>query len=124
MHILLVESHEDTASATARALVAEGYRVSIAPDSEAVARLCAAGPFDVALVEICLPGVDGYELLRRVIRGCARVSIALTTLSGPRDVAQCIAAGFAAHVAKPVFFIELMATIRGVLAANPSPSLR
>jgi two-component system, sensor histidine kinase len=72
---------------------------------------------DVALVDVGLPGLDGYELARRV-RATGDASIYLVALTGygqPDDRRQAMEAGFDAHLVKPVNPEALLATIHAAV---------
>ena len=82
-----------------------GHRVRSASDGVAALRLLEADPADVALLDIGLPGMDGYELAAR-IRGDGRLAgvrlLALTGYGQAADKQKARAAGFDAHLVKPV----------------------
>jgi PAS domain S-box-containing protein len=118
--IVVVEDDEDTRTVLAFMLEAEGARVSAAGRGEEAVTLAGRVRPDVVLCDIGLPDIDGMEVARR-LRAQAGLAgtrlIALTGYGQAEDVRQAIAAGFDAHVTKPVNLDQLMA----LLAARDEP---
>ena len=96
-----------------------GHHVCEASDGNAGVALLLAERPDVALVDIGLPGVDGYELARQVRGGCDTRLVALTGYGGHGDRERAAGAGFDAHLVKPVEFEELRAVIERLAAPRP-----
>lgn len=110
LRILLVEDNEDVRDTLRDLLEQWGHRVRVASDgSEAIAIALDAAP-DVALVDIDLPGIDGYEVARR-LRRLPELDgtklIALTGFGSADAQAQAKVAGFDMHVVKPLAAGEL-----------------
>lgn len=104
LSVVLVEDTEDLREASKEALQQMGYRVSAAHDGpSAVATIIETRP-TVALVDIGLPGFDGYEVSRRVraALGATVVLLALTGYGLPDDERRALAAGFDGHLVKPL----------------------
>jgi signal transduction histidine kinase/ActR/RegA family two-component response regulator len=118
--IVVVEDDEDTRTVLAFMLEAEGARVEAAGRGEDAVTLAGRVRPDVVLCDIGLPDIDGMEVARR-LRAQAGLAgtrlIALTGFGQAEDVRQAIAAGFDAHVTKPVNLDQLMA----LLAARDEP---
>jgi signal transduction histidine kinase/CheY-like chemotaxis protein len=111
--VVLVEDADDTRSGLERALGEAGHRVvSARTGVEGLLRILEAEP-DVALVDIGLPGMDGYEVARRVrLRGSRAYLVALTGYGSRADQERARHAGFDAHVTKPATvgaLLELLA---------------
>ena len=103
--ILVVDDNEDGAEALADALLDLGHVVEMAHDGPAaLAKIDSFLP-EIAILDIGLPVMDGYELARRIREG-GRVPdlqlIALTGYGQARDRARALEAGFDAHLVKPV----------------------
>lgn len=115
--VLLVEDNADAREALRALLELDGYGVEAAADGARALEIVQARPPDIAVIDIGLPGVDGYEVARR-IRGLGAPQprlIALTGYSQPEDRLRATEAGFDAHLVKPVDPSELtrvLATIR------------
>jgi signal transduction histidine kinase/CheY-like chemotaxis protein len=111
--VVLVEDNVDIRETLAELLVLDGYRVDPVGDGpQGLARILAKTP-DVALIDVGLPGFDGYELARRVRAqlGDGPVLIAMTGYGQPDDRARAFEAGFDEHVVKPVSLEDLAAAI-------------
>ena len=101
--VLLVEDNADVLSVMRSMLELDGHVVHTASDGErGLAALLQQRP-DVAIVDIGLPGLSGYEVARRSRRaGFAGKLFAVSGYSGPNDVAEARRHGFDAHLAKPL----------------------
>jgi signal transduction histidine kinase len=116
--ILLVDDNLDANEMLRTALEAAGHTVTPAangPDALAAARQLRP---DVGVLDIGLPGMDGYELARRLREICPGIClIALTGYSQASDQDAAIQAGFAAHCAKPVTTSALLEVIYAQMRA-------
>lgn len=102
-HVLLVEDNADAMSALRTLLELDGHTVSTAEDGVAgLEELLRLRP-EVAVIDIGLPGLTGYEVAKRS-RGAGHAGklIALSGYGQGRDVQQALRAGFDAHLVKPV----------------------
>jgi CheY-like chemotaxis protein len=115
--ILVVEDNADARETLKRLLEYEGHTVRAVGDAAAALELLHAEPVDVALIDIGLPGMDGYELARRVrveIDPQRRVRLAALTGYGlAEDRRRSAAAGFDAHLIKPLDLPSLAAFLSG-----------
>jgi CheY-like chemotaxis protein len=87
-----------------------GHQVRAVPDAHSALEEASANPPDVALVDIGLPGMDGYELareLRSLDSAPTTLLVALTGYGLAKDKERAAAAGFHAHLVKPVDVDEL-----------------
>jgi signal transduction histidine kinase/ActR/RegA family two-component response regulator len=103
--VLLVEDNPDTAESLMMLLELLGHRVRSVYDGVAALDAARTSPPDVMLVDIGLPGMDGYEVARRVRRDPDLDRVTLVALTGygrEEDKQQAIAAGFDYHLVKPV----------------------
>jgi CheY-like chemotaxis protein len=110
LHVLVVEDHEDSREMLRHLLESAGHRVSEAADGPtAVAEALRLQP-DAALIDVGLPGLDGYEVAKR-IREAGMTQTRLIALSGfgrPEDRSRAHAAGFDDHLVKPVSLERLV----------------
>jgi CheY-like chemotaxis protein len=112
--VLVVDDNVDGAEMLAYSLEAMGHRVRVAHDGRAALDAAATFRPDVALVDIGLPVMDGYELasrLRELPGGRDIHLVAVTGYGQPRDRAASREAGFSDHVVKPVDLDRLRAMI-------------
>ena len=103
--VLVVEDNDDARHMLVAALVLDGHQVHAAPDGESGLQLAEQAPPDVALIDIRLPGMDGYEVARRLRAANERRRIAIIALTGfgqTEDRRRAFDAGFDAHLVKPV----------------------
>ena len=114
--VLLVDDNVDAVESMEILLQAFGYEVATAvhPDL-ALAQLEAFAPA-AAVIDIGLPGMDGYQLaaeIRRRLAGKPMRLIAFTGYGGADDIARATRAGFDAHLVKPVDIDRLLAVLAG-----------
>ena len=102
--VLIIEDHDDAREALRALLELEGHRVDAAASGPHGLEMAQRNLPDVALVDIGLPEVDGYEVARRLrALGTGRpYLIALTGYGQPDDIKRAREAGFDAHLLKPV----------------------
>jgi PAS domain S-box-containing protein len=102
--VLVVEDHDDGRDMLATTLGLHGHEVVAAATGAEALALAERGPVDVALVDIGLPDLDGYEVARHLRRrfGARLRLVALTGYGQPADRERAVAAGFDEHVVKPV----------------------
>jgi DNA-binding response OmpR family regulator len=114
-HLLLIEDDERIRSALKLMLEGEGNTVSEARSAEDALRWLEDGTADVLLVDVMLPGADGFELCRQVRRTSDVPILILTAKSDSHDVVAGLEAGADDYVTKPPVPKELAARIRALL---------
>src|SRR5262245_32598016 len=105
LRVLLVEDDAATATATARVLRKYGHEVQVVSDGPSALEAAQANLFDVVLLDIGLPGMDGYEVvlhLREVKQEKRPVVIALTGHGQKEERLRSYQAGMDMHLTKPV----------------------
>ena len=115
--ILVIEDHEDSREMLRQALEFEGYEVEVAADGRLGVDAALARPPMVALIDLGLPVLDGFEVAR-VIRerlGHSLWLVALTSRTAPADRRRSAEAGFDLHVAKPVALDRLKGLLRDIV---------
>jgi PAS domain S-box-containing protein len=105
LHVLVAEDDADSAAAVTAILRLHGCETKTAPTAAECLRITGEWPTDVLICDVGLPDDDGYGLLRRLRllpEGEKIPAIALTAYSRPEDRAKALAAGFRAHLSKPL----------------------
>ena len=105
LHVLIAEDDADSAAAVTAILKLHGCETQTAGSASECLRITHEWPTDVLVCDIGLPDDDGYGLLKRLRdlpEGQAIPAIALTAYTRPEDRAKALAAGFRAHLTKPL----------------------
>ena len=116
LRILVVEDESDTRDFLSRFLSGQGANVVVAGSAaEALEKLTGAAP-DLLISDIGLPGVDGYEFLKRIREtgddaGGGIPAIALTAYARAEDRSRAFRAGYQEHLAKPIEPDDLVAAV-------------
>ncbi|WBS04168.1 PAS domain-containing protein [Pseudoduganella sp. SL102] len=117
LRLLVVEDNPDAAGVLAELLRSEGHDVAVAEDAEAALRRADLAATDAFILDIGLPGMDGYTLARHLRADPATAGATLIALTGygqPSDRAQSHAAGFNRHLVKPADPAELLLALQAV----------
>lgn len=115
LRILTVEDEPEMADLIARGLRGEGYVVDVAEDGVQAMALAKDGDHDIAILDVMLPGMSGFELcrwLRRQNEGLA--IILLTARDAVDDRVRGLDAGADDYLTKPFEFVELAARLRAL----------
>ncbi len=120
--LLIIEDAPDTLELLRMAFARRNYQVTTCDSAAAALAVAAREHFDIIISDIGLPQIDGYDLLARLRRAQPRLravpAVALTGYAAAQDVAAAHAAGFAAHVAKPIDPATLARVVEDLLAQN------
>ena len=120
LSILVVDDNTEAADSLAEVLQVYGHRVQVAYGGEEAMELVQQGSIQVALVDIGMPTVDGFEVARRISnspRGGDIMLIAVTGWGAQADRARSKEAGFAYHLTKPIEYPALL-TLLATAARN------
>lgn len=118
MRVLLAEDEQRIAAFVKKGLTAEGIAVSIADDGVTALQLALTESFDVLVLDIGLPEMDGFTVLNRLrAAGSELPVVVLTARDSARDTVHALTTGADDYLAKPFSFGELLARIR--LRARP-----
>ena len=117
IRLLLVDDHEDTNRSLTLLLGRRGYQVRSATSLDAAEQLARQEAFDVIVCDMSLPDGNGRELLAR-LRATPPVhgGIVLSGYNDDEDLERSRAAGYKAHLAKPVDVSKLDQTIRRIVS--------
>jgi len=114
--LLVVEDEEAIAEGLAVNFRHKGYRVDLAADGEGALQRVAAGRYDLIVLDVRLPGVDGFEVCRRLrAAGDLTPVLMLTAASQPDDIVYGLKLGADDYVTKPFDLAELLARAEGLL---------
>lgn len=116
MRALVIEDDPKIAGFVARGLGAEDFAVERCDTGERGLQLLGQEPFDVAILDLMLPGVDGLTVLKKL--RAQRSNPPVIVLSAKRSVdnrVECLAAGADDYITKPFAFAELLARIQALL---------
>jgi len=116
MRILIVEDEKDLADALAKGLNRQGYAIDVAYDGEEALRLEEVNGYDLIILDLNLPKVDGVEVCRRIrASGSPTGILMLTGRSSPDDRVKGLDQGADDYLIKPFHFPELLARVRAIL---------
>ncbi len=125
MRILLVEDDRDVADYVRRDLEEEGYAVSVCHDGASGLRAAERSAFDIMVLDVMLPFMDGLEVTRRLRREHVLTPILLLTArDAPEEVVRGLDAGADDYLTKPFSFDVLLARIRARTRPSESERLR
>ncbi len=113
VRVLLVDDHEDTNRSLSILLGRRGYKVQTATSLAAAEVLCRIEKFDALVCDMNLPDGSGLNLLARLASDPPRLgAIIVSGYNTDEDIERSLAAGYKAHLGKPVDLDKLDATIR------------
>jgi DNA-binding response OmpR family regulator len=116
MRLLVAEDDVALAAFLHRGLAAEQYAVDVVGDGEEADRLATKHPYDLLILDLTLPRLDGLEVLKRVRENNSNVPImVLTGRAGVEDRVRALDLGADDYVIKPFAFPELSARVRALL---------
>ena len=113
MRILLVEDDREVAEYVGRGLEEEGNRITFCYDGAAALRVAQSAHFDIIVLDVMLPFLDGVEVTRR-LRAATVVTpiLLLTARDAPQDIVRGLDAGADDYLTKPFSFTVLLARLR------------
>ena len=115
MNVLVVEDDKEMAELLVRGLREEAHEVNLASDGRAALALSNNGSFDVILLDIMLPGMDGLELAKHLRLRREQVPVLmLTARDALSDIVKGLDAGADDYMTKPFSFEELLARVRAL----------
>jgi signal transduction histidine kinase len=118
LRVLLAEDNAVDQKIVVRLLERQGHSVTVAADGRLAVELALSREFDVILMDLRMPVLDGFEAAQS-IRQAARLHvpiIAMTACAMPGDREKCLAAGMDGYISKPLDSEELIRTVEGVHA--------
>lgn len=120
MDVLVVEDDRRMAELLRRGLAEEGFAVTVSGNGAEALGMAEASPFDVIVLDVMLPGIDGFAVARRLRESRNRTPILmLTARDADRDVITGLNLGADDYLTKPFSFEVLLARIRAVGRRGP-----
>ena len=115
MRILIVEDEPKTAAYVRRGLTEQSYAVDVAHDGVEGLHLATSGDYDLVLLDVMLPGADGWSVLRALRRERQTPVLFLSARDAVSDRVKGLELGADDYLVKPFAFSELLARIRTLL---------
>lgn len=94
------------------------YKVKVAKDGERALSICRSAPPDLVLLDVMMPGIDGFEVCRQLKADAATADIPVVFVTGksdPAEQADGMALGAAGYLAKPVDAAVVLGCVGGLL---------
>jgi DNA-binding response OmpR family regulator len=120
VRLLLAEDDPEAAAVLSRGLREHAYVVDVAPDGRTAYGNALAREYDLIILDVMLPGLDGFQVCRR-LRAERRATpvLMLTARGGVEDRVEGLDAGADDYLPKPFHFPELLARVRALLRRGP-----
>ncbi|MCW2571160.1 MAG: putative two-component system response regulator [Frankiales bacterium] len=116
MRLLVVDDEPRLTAALARGLGADGFAVDVAADGETALRLAATVGYDAMLLDLMMPKVSGYDVLRRLrAQEDWTPVLVLSAKDGEFDLADALDLGADDYLVKPYSYVVLLARLRALL---------
>jgi DNA-binding response OmpR family regulator len=116
--ILIAEDEAPLRSLVRMSLEAIGHYVTAVSDGEEALKAFAAEPFDLVILDIMMPRIDGFDACREIRMRSDVPIIMLTALGGTDDMVKGFEMGADDYIAKPFSFKEVQARIHAILRRN------
>jgi two-component system OmpR family response regulator len=126
MRLLIVEDEADLRQGLQEALREEGYAVDAAADGDDGLYKAQTWDYDAVVLDVMLPGIDGWEILNRLRKKKKTPVLMLTARDGVRDRVRGLDLGADDYLVKPFNLVELLARVRSLIrraAAAPNPKV-
>ena len=123
MRVLVVEDEARIADFVSRGLTEQGYAVDVASDGDEALQWPDVADFDVIVLDLMLPGLDGIEVCRTLrVRGVRTPILMLTARDAVEDRVRGLDSGADDYLVKPFAFAELLARLRALMRREPAVS--
>ncbi len=126
LSVLIADDNALNQNLLRRLVTKLGHKVAVVANGREAVAAVAQGPYDLVLMDVLMPEMDGLEaaeaICRRWPRGTRPRLIALTALAGPGDQERCLKAGFDDYMSKPVHLEELREAFKLAVGWRTAPS--
>ena len=119
MRILIVEDETKTANYVRKGLTEQGYAVDVAYDGIDGLHLATVTAYDLILLDVMLPGIDGWKVFEGVRRTQQTPILFLSALDEVEDRVKGLKLGADDYLVKPFSFAELLARVQNILRRGP-----
>jgi two-component system copper resistance phosphate regulon response regulator CusR len=120
MRLLLIEDERKVADVVARGLRAERFAVDVTYDGDTGWQMASTVDYDLIILDLMLPGLNGTELLRRFRRKGGKAPVlVLTARDATKDKVENFEAGADDYLTKPFAFAELLVRVKALLRRPP-----
>lgn len=121
MRILLIEDEPDAAAVLAKGLREHAYAVDVANDGRHGLEMAATSDYDLLVLDLLLPGLNGLEVCRRLRKDRRSTPVLMLTARGePDQRVEGLDVGADDYLSKPYHFPELLARVRALLRRGPA----
>jgi DNA-binding response OmpR family regulator len=121
MRILVIEDERKVAEMVSRGLKAERYAVDVADNGDTGWAMAHTYDYDLVILDLGLPGMEGKDLLKRIRGRNAGIPIlVLTARDATSSKVECFEAGADDYLTKPFVFAELVVRVKALLRRGPS----
>jgi DNA-binding response OmpR family regulator len=122
MNVLVIEDDKRIASLVERALIGDGHRVTLSHNGREGADMLLARKYDAALLDILLPGMDGFEVLERVrAKHCKTPVLVLTAVDAVPKILHAFDLGADDYLVKPFILEILLARVSAIARRVSTP---
>jgi len=122
VRLLLVDDEARLTTALSRGLGADGFAVDVAADGQQALELAQAVDYDAVLLDLMLPRLSGYDVLRRLrARGDWTPVLVLSAKDGEHDLADALDLGADDYLVKPFSYVVLLARLRAMVRRGREP---
>jgi DNA-binding response OmpR family regulator len=119
-HVLLVDDEEAIRTGLSRALAGEGLAIDLAETGAEGLERALAEPYDLVILDLLMPSVDGRTVLRQLLRERpGQAVLVLSCLADVRSKVDCFELGARDYLTKPFSLAELIARVRNQLRGDP-----
>lgn len=119
MRILVIEDEQKTAAYVRKGLTEQGYAVDVAHDGLDGLHMATTTNYDLILLDVMLPGIDGWKVLEAIRRQRATPILFLSALDQVDDRVKGLKLGADDYLVKPFAFSELLARVQNILRRGP-----
>ncbi len=123
--ILLVDDDAELSTMLSQILTKEGYQLTLAADGEIGLARALSGSYDLILLDVMLPGIDGFQLLQRLRQQSRSTPVLMLTARGNDDDRVAgLELGADDYLPKPFYPKELVARVKALLRRTPNTTVR